>query len=51
MSDATSVNTLFCTVEALYKFRRVLSKEALAVHDAHIGMAAAIQHIWRIAHE
>lgn len=44
-------STLRCCVEALHQFGRVLAEEALAVHDADVGMAAAVQDVRRVAHQ
>lgn len=44
-------STLRCCVEALHQFGRVLAEEALAVHDADVGMGAAVQDIRRVAHQ
>jgi hypothetical protein len=42
---------LDCGVEALDQFGRVLREEALAVHDAHVGVATAVQDVRRVAHQ
>lgn len=38
-------------VEALHQLGDIVSEEALAEHDAHISMAALVQHIWGLGHE
>lgn len=44
-------STFRCCVEALHQFGRVLAEEALAVHDADVGMTAAVQDVRRVAHQ
>lgn len=38
-------------VEALHQLGDIVSEEALAEHDAHVSMAALVQHIWGLGHE
>lgn len=39
------------SVEALHQPGHVVSEEALAVHEAHVGVAAAVQHVRCIAQQ
>lgn len=38
-------------VEALHQLGDVVGEEALAEHDAHVGVAALVQHVWGLSHE
>lgn len=38
-------------MEALHQLGDVVSEEALAEHDAHVSMAALVQHIRGLGHE
>lgn len=38
-------------MEALHQLGHVVGEEALAEHDAHVGVAALMQHIWGLSHE
>lgn len=38
-------------VEVLHQLGDIVSEEALAEHDAHISMAALVQHVWGLGHE
>lgn len=38
-------------MEALHQLGDVVSEEALAEHDAHVSMAALVQHVWGLGHE
>lgn len=38
-------------MEALHQLGDIVSEEALAEHDAHVGVAALVQHIWGLGHE
>lgn len=41
----TALITLRRLVESLHQLGRILTKKALAVHDAHLGMATAVQDV------
>lgn len=43
--------TLWCGVEALDQLGCVLAEEALAEHDADVGVAAAVQDVGRVVHQ
>ena len=52
MSSAVLLpRTLRRSIEALNQLCRVLTEEALAVHDADVGMATAVQDVGRVAHQ
>jgi len=38
-------------MEALHQLGHVVGEEALAEHDAHVGVAALVQHVWGLSHE
>lgn len=38
-------------VEALHQLGDIVSEKALAEHDAHVGVAALVQHVWGLGHE
>lgn len=38
-------------VEALHQLGHVVGEEALAEHDAHVGVAALVQHVRGLSHE
>lgn len=38
-------------VEALHQLGDVVGEEALAEHDAHVGVAALVQHVWGLGHQ
>lgn len=43
--------TLRCLIESLHQLGRILTEKPLAVHDAHVGMATAVQDVNRISHQ
>lgn len=47
----TSLTTLRCFIESLHQLGRILTEKPLAVHDAHVGMATAVQDVARISHQ
>lgn len=40
-----------CRVESLHQLGGVLTEKPLAVHDAHVGMATAVQDVDGIGHQ
>lgn len=38
-------------MEALHQLGDVVGEEALAEHDAHVSVAALVQHVWGLSHE
>lgn len=49
--NKTILNTLRCGTESLDQFGRILTEKTLAVHDAHVGMATAVQDVNRVSHQ
>lgn len=47
----STASTLRRGVEALDQLGRILAEEALAVHDANVGVTVAVQDVGRLAHE
>lgn len=47
----TASTTLRCLIESLHQLGGILTEKSLAVHDAHVGMATAVQDVDRISHQ
>lgn len=43
--------TLRCSIESLDQLGRILTEKPLAVHDAHVGVATAVQDVDRVSHQ
>lgn len=47
----TAATTLRGFIESLHQLGRILGEKALAVHDAHVGVATAVQDVGRVGHQ
>lgn len=49
--NKTILNTLRCSTETLDQLGRILTEKTLAVHDAHVSVATAVQDVNRVRHQ